>query len=457
MLIEKKIESEGRKLIEEPINDEKDFESYKKAKNYYKSCMDEEKQNERSVKPLMDILGKIGGMPVLKGNAWDGEQFNIWDSNIILKHLGISSNYFATINVGTDNRNNTFRVIHFGSASLLLPKTYWDKGINEPLVQGYSQIMIKGAIHLGAEVDKAKEELQKVFELEMKLASISLSGEDQRNRTKLYNPTTLAQVPVSEQLPQSWTIHLQKLFDFDDEKLDIQDTERVIVTDVDFYKNLSAILQSTDKRTLANYVGWRVAADLFNFLGSEERAISQIFTKALDGVDQKQPRWKTCLKNVGFNNMNGGAFSFAVSSMYARNMFNVDSKKQVVDISKHIRRAFAKILNELEWMDDDTKKEARKKLSKMKEFIAYPEEILIKEKVDGFYADLDLDKADYFGNVLKIRKHYGKYYDLQLREVIDPEDWRDFVVAVVNAFYNYAKNAFTFPAGILQGNHCESS
>ena len=453
------IESEGRKLIEELINDEKDFESYKKAKNYYKLCMDEEKQDAIGVKPLMEILSEVGGWPVLEGDEWNGEQFNIWNLSIKLKHLGISSNYFATVGITNDDRNNSFNAIHFGSASLGLAKAFWDRGGNEPVVQAYFQAMIDVAVHLGAEENKAKEELQKVFELEMKLANISLSREDQRNKTKLYNPTTLAQFPVNEGLPQSWTTYLQKLYDFGDEKLDIQETERVIIEDVDFYKNLSQILQNTDKRTLANYVGWRVASELYTALGSKERDLYQKFNKVLTGVDQKQPRWKTCLAQVGFNS-GSGAFLYAVSSMYARFIFNSNSKEQVVDMTHYLRKAFAKILDEVEWMDDETKNEARKKLSKMGQFIAHPDEVLVKEKVDGFYAGLDLDKEDYFGNELKINKYHEKYNDLQLREVIDPNDWKRpplSWVAVVNAVYDPSKNSFFFPAGILQGSHCESS
>ena len=450
------IESEGRKLIEEPINDEKDFESYKKAKNYYKLCMDEEKQDAIGVKPLMEILSKLGGWPLLEGDAWDGEQFNIWNLSIKLKHLGLSSDYFASVGIANDDRNNSFNVIHFGSASLGLPKAFWDRGVNEPVVQAYFQAMIDVAVHLGAEENKAKEELQKVFEFEMQLANISLSREDLRNKTKLYNPITLAQFPVSEELPQSWTMYLQKLYDFGNEKLDIQETERVIIVDVDFYKNLSRILQNTDKRTLANYVGWRVAVQSQSSLGSKERAILQKFLKVMTGVDQKESRWKTCLTQVGFNS-GSGAFLYAVSSMYARFIFNANSKVQVLDMTHYLRRAFAKILDESEWMDDETKNEARKKLSNMKQFIAYPDEVLIKEKVDGFYAGLDLDKEDYFGNELKINKYHEKYNDLQLREVIDPNDWKKQLVAIVNAFYDPSKNAFLFPAGILQGNYSASS
>merc|ERR1719384_2682982 len=71
-------------------------------------------------------------------------------------------------------------------------------------------------------------------------------------------------------------------------------------------------------------------------------------------------------------------------------------------------------------MDDETKSEAKKKLEKMDQFIAYPDQLLDKE-------------------------------------TIDPKDWRDNqAIALVNAFYNPEINAMIFPAGILQGSFFNS-
>ena len=297
-------------------------------------------------------------------------------------------------------------------------KAYLDKGINEQGVKAYFQYMIDVAVSLGAQKNKATEELQKVLEFEMKLANISLVQEDKRNATKLYNPTTLAKLPSGGGLPDSWTIYFQKLFDFGDEKLDIQETERVIIVDVNFYQNLSSVLANTDTRTLANYIGWRIAHQAMDYLGSEARDVLQKFMKAITGADQKSPQWKTCLGKVASH------YKYVESSMYARFIFNTDSKKQVLDMTQYLRRSFAKILDDVNWMDNETKSKARKKLANMKEHMAYPDELLNSEKVDEVYSGLDPDEEDFVGNTLKILKHLDQYNELHLREVVDSEDWR---------------------------------
>jgi putative endopeptidase len=51
----------------------------------------------------------------------------------------------------------------------------------------------------------------------------------------------------------------------------------------------------------------------------------------------------------------------------------------------------------------------------------------------------------------RLSTFFTGYYANQVREKIDPTDWREHrLVAVVNAFYHASQNYFEFPAGILQ-------
>ena len=172
------------------------------------------------------------------------------------------------------------------------------------------------------------------------------------------------------------------------------------------------------------------------------------------GIDQPAPKWKRCISGVGFNSYSKSNFIYAVSSMYAKRIFDSKAKKEVVGMTKYLRKAFSKLLDELTWMDDETKVEARKKLENMRQFIGYPDEFLDQEKVDAIYDKVEMEENDYLGNVLKLSKYFTKYYALQLREAVDPDDWREHrYVALVNAFYNPSLNNFEFPAGILQGKN----
>ena len=85
------VENSGRKLMEQEYEDE--FESYKKAKTFYKSCINEKKRNELGIKPLKEILAKAGGWPVVEGDSWNGKDYDIWKQSILLKQMGLGSGY----------------------------------------------------------------------------------------------------------------------------------------------------------------------------------------------------------------------------------------------------------------------------------------------------------------------------------------------------------------------------
>ena len=468
--IQDKIEQNGKRLLEAPVDEENDFESDKMAKTFYKSCMDQDQLNELGIEPISELVEKVGGWPVVEEDSWNGENFNLWDQSIKIYQMGFSSDYIFAVSVDTDAKNNSHRVLHFDQSDLGLSKEYWDKGMEEPEVKAYFKYMVDTAVLFGAEEDRAESELRQVMIFEKKLADISAPKEDRRNDTKLYNPTTLGELSTGRTrrsclmcpwgtgkvLPESWTTYINDLFHFDvffRSLLTISDSEKVIIKDPKFFEQLSTVLESTDPRTVANYMTWRMVKTSMKYLGKDARDIRQKFKQVTEGVGIEKSAWKRCTKKVGFNNYEDKEnFFYAVGSLYARHVFDLEAKKQVDDMTNYIRKSFNVILQEIDWMDDETKTEAFKKLDDMHQTLAYPEEYLDQEKVDDIHKGLVMKENDYLGNVLKLSIHFKKLKVVKLREPVDPYDWKDFLgVAVLNAFFNGDFNKMDFPAGILQG------
>ena len=62
----------------------------------------------------------------------------------------------------------------------------------------------------GADPKKAQEELMDLLHLEIKLANMSMSKEERRDITKLYNPTTLAE--MNQNYPfLDWTKYINEI------------------------------------------------------------------------------------------------------------------------------------------------------------------------------------------------------------------------------------------------------
>ena len=134
-LVEETIYTRGKQLLEIPINDN-DFEAHKKAKNYYKACMNVKRQNELKGKPLLEKLREIGGWPLLEGKNWTN-QCDVWNATAKLRSLGYSANYVLSISVGAAFWNNTIRSIYINSPTLGLSRNYLLNGMNDKKVQAY--------------------------------------------------------------------------------------------------------------------------------------------------------------------------------------------------------------------------------------------------------------------------------------------------------------------------------
>ena len=142
----------------------------------------------------------------------------------------------------------------------------------------------------------------------------------------------------------------------------------------------------------------------------------------------------------------------SVGSLYVSKYFDEKSKSTALEMVTEIRKQFNIILENIDWMDDDTKLRAKEKANAMVEHIGYPPELLDMKKLTDLYDGLELDSADFFGNGLNMTVFGTNYAFSKLREKVNKTDWvRHGNPAIVNAFYSPLENSIQFPAGILQG------
>ena len=444
---------QGRQLLEaEPSED--DFASYQLARDQYKACVDEEKREELGMKPYLAKLAEFGGWPVVDGDNWGGEEtFKWWDWIYKMNEAGLSISPLVTFSIGSDDKNSSYNVLEFDQAGLGLSREYLIKGFDDKDVQHYYKYMVDAAVLMGADTEAAKSELKESLLFEISLAKINQPKEERRDSSKLYNPTTLGEVPTFKGLPPSWTKYVQTLFKMADQ-VQIDENERVIVANVAYFEKLSGLIAKTSTRTLANYLGWQATKTVLSTLNKDALKIKQTFDKALSGIHSSSPNWKRCVNVIGFNSF-AGSFSLglAAGSMYVRKFFNPKAKEAMEEMATYIRKAFQEdILEKVDWMDEKTRKRAIDKLNKMNQFIGYRDEFIDQETVDGIFEGLEVSTETYFENTLNIIKFWRAFYYNRLREKIDWNSWLQHTdVTVVNAFYSISANFFEFPAGILQG------
>lgn len=120
---------------------------------------------------------------------------------------------------------------------------------------------------------------------------ISLPNEKRRNASALYNPYTLRE--VQKMYPYiEWVEYINVLLP---STLSIDENEVIVISVPSFFENLGKLLQDTPKRTIANYLMWRVTAFSSFFLTEELRKRQLVYSTVVSGKQEQEPRWKECI------------------------------------------------------------------------------------------------------------------------------------------------------------------
>ena len=149
-------------------------------------------------------------------------------------------------------------------------------------------------------------------------------------------------------------------------------TDQVIILSETLMSNVSTILINY----LRNPEKSHIVIDHFLFLNvlglsSHLPLIFETTTlplkKVLFGTDSPPDRWQYCFRDTNT------AFGFAMSAMFIERTFGENDRVKAEELIGSIRETFEENLNKLSWIDETTKKEAKKKLNRMYQKIGYPD------------------------------------------------------------------------------------
>ncbi|NWX36436.1 NEP protein, partial [Notiomystis cincta] len=433
-----------------------DIPAVQKAKTLYRSCINETAIDSRGGKPLISLLANVSEWPVATTN-WDASYGTAWTAETAIAQLNSRYGKKVLINffVGTDDKNSTAHIIHIDQPGLGLPsRDYYEcTGAYQEACSAYVDFMISVAKlilqerNIAINENDISEQMRRVMDLEKEIANATTKSEDRNDPLLLYNKMTLAQ------LQNNFSLEInQKMFNWSEfinaimstVQINVDNTEHVIVYDPDYLLKLRPILLKYSSRDLQNYMTWRFVMDLVNSLSRDYKDTRNAFRKALYGTTSETAAWRRCANYVN------GNMESAVGRLYVEEAFAGDSKHVVEEMIADIRDVFIKTLDELSWMDAETKKRAEQKAIAIRERIGYPDEIVTDDnKLNSEYEELNYKEEEYFENIIQNLVFTQKKRLKKLREKVDKEEWISGA-AVVNAFYSASRNQIVFPAGILQ-------
>ncbi|XP_012943220.1 neprilysin [Aplysia californica] len=422
-----------------------DLECTKKAKDLYKSCLNTDLINEKGDTALKElIVNELGGWPLIT-LGWDPMTFDL--VNAIITHNKYNSYPLLSVYTGIDNKNSSQRILKMEQTDFGLPgQKYYLVARDDPMLIAYEDLIVGVAKLMGGETNEQvlREGAKEIVDFEIVLANISVPDEERRDANTLYNPMTLRDVHGNYSQAFDWRSYVFRVMTMPDIGItDISDDEVIINLSPPYYKRLTQVLQGTDRRTLANYVVWRFALQLLSTQGEPYQELIRVYRKAIYGISSEMARFRKCAAYTT------SYVGLAVGRMFIKDNFDAEAKHMALEMIEGLQHSFNELVDDLDWMDKETKRVARIKNERIAPKIGYPEEITNNTYLEIYYSNYTYTPDDYFGNVLENRREGFKTTMRRLREPYDKEKWES-PPSTVNAFYSSIRNQIMFPAGILQ-------
>jgi len=391
----------------------------RKVADLYDSFMDEARIEQQGVKPLQPELELIDAIKSVD---------DIGPLMAQLDRLGVATP--IGIFVAQDAKDSTQYALWFSQGGLGLPDRDYYLSDDAKLLgfrTKYREHVAKMLTLLGDA--HAGDEAARILALETAFAKIQWTRVANRDPQKTYNPQTLAQ--LKELAPSiDWNSYLAKG--------GVPDTlPTLIVRQPDYLKGLSGLIKSTPLPTWKEYFRYQLlsgsAPYLTRALVDEDFAFTQ---GVLRDTPKNQERWKRGCKLVD------ELIGEASGKLYVAKYFPPKAKARIDDLVANLLKAYAQSVDQLSWMSEATKVEARAKLRKINVKIGYP-----RRWRD--YSKLVISPTDLPGNVKRGVKFENDRKLAQLGGPIDRDEWQ-MTAPTVNAYYDPQLNEIVFPAGILQ-------
>ncbi|WP_273273483.1 M13 family metallopeptidase [Maribacter polysiphoniae] len=417
-ILHEESEDNVKKIIEESASG--DFEQgsdEQKVGGLYQSYMDVETRNKLGVIPLADEFSRIEGIKDYDDLATYFAYANKYGINVPMALL-----------VYQDFKDPTIYTVYTWQSGLGLPdRDYYLKDDERS-----KELKAKYVAHIEkmfglANLPNGEAAAKKVMALETKIASEHMEKEKTRDLVSLYNMFPVD--TLSNIMPNfNWSNYL--------EEAGLGNQDKLGVLMLDYTKALDGIIQNTDLDTWKTYLKWSVLdASSTRLTEALDKQNWEFFSKELRGTKEQRPLWRRGVSTVN------ATLGEVVGKVYVKKHFPPEAKARMETLVDNLLKAYEVSIKDLDWMSEETKKEALDKLSKFTPKIGYPD--------TWKTYDLEIKADDLYGN---LRRSTLLEYERELAKLgqpIDKSEW-GMTPQTVNAYYNPTMNEIVFPAAILQ-------
>ncbi|MDQ0619022.1 M13 family metallopeptidase [Arthrobacter globiformis] len=318
-------------------------------------------------------------------------------------------------------------LLYTGQGGLGLPdESYYREEKFVPVVQSYRDYV--STMFGLAGVADPEDAAARVVALETALASHHWDNVTLRDPQKTYNLKSADEARELFPLLDAW---------FEAADIAPEKRQEIVVSTPDFFAGAAALLASESLPVWQEWLALRVINSAAPYLSSAFVDTNFAFYgTTISGTPRNKDRWKRGVAVVE------AALGEAVGQIYVARHFPEGHKARMQTLVGNLIEAYRQSISGLEWMGEDTKAEALRKLGAFRAKIGFPD-----EWID--YSAVVIDPADLLGNV---ERAHNADVDRHLDEVGKPVDLNKWLMTpqTVNAYYHPMLNEVVFPAAILQ-------
>jgi putative endopeptidase len=391
-----------------------------KIGDFYASCMDEAGIEAKGLDPLRPELDRIAALDDKSGLA------------ILLAHhheIGVSS--FFVFNSGQDYHDSTKVIARADQGGLGLgDRDYYLKtdAKSVELRAAYLRHVANMFRLLGDAPAAAAENADQVMAIETALAKASLDRVSRRDPKNLDHPFQRDELAAL-------TVHFA--WDRFLTGVGAGPVDRFNVGWPDFFTGFDTVVAANDLPALRNYLRSHLVTRMAGLM--PKAFVDENFAfygRTLTGAKVLRARWKRCVEGTG------RALGEELGKAYVEENFPPATKAQTVDMIRSIEEAYEENLNTLDWMSEETRKQALIKLKGMVNKVGYPDRW-------RDYSELRIVRGDALGNAARASRFEFRRRLDKIGQPVERGEW-GMTPPTVNAYYSSRYNDINFPAGILQ-------
>ncbi|CAN7983110.1 unnamed protein product, partial [Ixodes hexagonus] len=224
---------------------------------------------------------------------------------------------------------------------------------------------------------------------------------------------------------------------------------RIQLKSLETFLELIRYLNSLEKRTLENYLGWQLICDFAQFSGGDlQKAFLDIFKREWHDDIAYRPRTELCLEFLAGEM---GVMRAAVEHVYIRSYFNGSAKTEVMNMIKILHQTFNKTLHRFFWMDEDTNSAAITKLERLQYRVGFWNRTLNETYIEECYKDLP--QFPHWATFIEM--HEMAEQNLFFRDLRRFEEVKNEIPYIdpleTAMYYDNFHNAIVLPAASLRG------